>query len=523
MNPFNYPEFKWDENFNIIDFETISPLDTYAQTLRMDNNNFLFNTQMMGDKIIGNMNQNDNKPSREDYTDFLLNLENLQRQEFSLTENLKDKFNKLQTGENKYLEHMNENTTKETLKETIKVMREKLNYFSKFAELFDIETNNRKNLDFLLPFHPSQKEPEIKMEDESFDPKEFQEKKSIGSMDSIELTVLVQPSPQIVANRYVTPAPEVRVSLPKMEGLTYLIVAKIVYYGTEEEVLRSSSKGKREKGRPILEGIIQYPIAKNIEIISFHKIKISEVSSKHGQKPFSMLFSIGKFFFSHFFVIFIFFSQEAKEQKNCENKTIMSVYTEPFYVQSRAIKKRALPLDRSEEIANNQEFSPTQTNLPSDLKLIEITSLLVYPQKKAAKFLQISESMMCKRWKEATNRKWPFRSIQKYHKLLKQLQNENNQESKNYNQIAIIKKKLKQALDPVSISLPITKNIPPFPHVDFDNLDLVMIEEEENKNNQRITNKNKKLKITDNTSQNNPLNNPLVPGINNSPSFRDYK
>eukprot|EP01091_Cochliopodium_minus_P021075 TRINITY_DN9489_c0_g1_i1.p1 TRINITY_DN9489_c0_g1~~TRINITY_DN9489_c0_g1_i1.p1 ORF type:complete len:241 (+),score=73.14 TRINITY_DN9489_c0_g1_i1:624-1346(+) len=137
----------------------------------------------------------------------------------------------------------------------------------------------------------------------------------------------------------------------------------------------------------------------------------------------------------------------------------------------------------------------TNNNVPSDLKLIDITPLLIHPQKKAAKLLQISESMMCKRWKEATNRKWPFRSIQKYLKLLKQLKNE-NQDSKNGIQISIIYKKLKQALEPVSISLPLNKNVPVFSPLNFDDLDSLNVEDDKDEIVKNVP-KNKKLKLED--------------------------
>jgi hypothetical protein len=42
---------------------------------------------------------------------------------------------------------------------------------------------------------------------------------------------------------------------------------------------------------------------------------------------------------------------------------------------------------------------------------IDITHLLHYPQKEAAKKLGISESMLCKRFKESTPRKWPYRYV----------------------------------------------------------------------------------------------------------------
>ena len=45
--------------------------------------------------------------------------------------------------------------------------------------------------------------------------------------------------------------------------------------------------------------------------------------------------------------------------------------------------------------------------------LTDITPLLILPQKVAAARLGISESMLCKRFKERTNRKWPYRFLRK--------------------------------------------------------------------------------------------------------------
>jgi len=42
---------------------------------------------------------------------------------------------------------------------------------------------------------------------------------------------------------------------------------------------------------------------------------------------------------------------------------------------------------------------------------IDITHLLPLPQKEAARRLGISESMLCKRFKESTPRKWPYRYV----------------------------------------------------------------------------------------------------------------
>merc|ERR1711916_269875 len=51
-------------------------------------------------------------------------------------------------------------------------------------------------------------------------------------------------------------------------------------------------------------------------------------------------------------------------------------------------------------------------------RLVDITSLLGLPQRQAAEQLGISESMLCKRYKECTQRKWPYRYLGKVEKKI---------------------------------------------------------------------------------------------------------
>lgn len=51
-------------------------------------------------------------------------------------------------------------------------------------------------------------------------------------------------------------------------------------------------------------------------------------------------------------------------------------------------------------------------------RMVDITSLLGMPQRQAAEVLGISESMLCKRYKECTKRKWPFRYLGKLEKKI---------------------------------------------------------------------------------------------------------
>lgn len=51
-------------------------------------------------------------------------------------------------------------------------------------------------------------------------------------------------------------------------------------------------------------------------------------------------------------------------------------------------------------------------------RMVDITALLGLPQRQAAEVLGISESMLCKRYKERTQRKWPYRYLGKVEKRI---------------------------------------------------------------------------------------------------------
>ena len=75
--------------------------------------------------------------------------------------------------------------------------------------------------------------------------------------------------------------------------------------------------------------------------------------------------------------------------------------------------------------------------------LTDITALLNLSQKTASLILGMSESMLCKKFKEITNKKWPYRQIQKIEKEIEQCKDES--------QLKILYNKRKQFFTPVSI------------------------------------------------------------------------
>eukprot|EP01121_Diplochlamys_sp_Union-15-3_P007537 TRINITY_DN1922_c0_g2_i1.p1 TRINITY_DN1922_c0_g2~~TRINITY_DN1922_c0_g2_i1.p1 ORF type:complete len:517 (-),score=66.52 TRINITY_DN1922_c0_g2_i1:103-1653(-) len=95
------------------------------------------------------------------------------------------------------------------------------------------------------------------------------------------------------------------------------------------------------------------------------------------------------------------------------------LYTRGYPVTPNIYRKRP-PVDdslRSRPSMNKR----LKQHRSSDLQYVDITSLLDLPQKEAAAKLNISESMLCKRFKECTKRKWPYRYLRKIDKTIQSL------------------------------------------------------------------------------------------------------
>lgn len=91
-----------------------------------------------------------------------------------------------------------------------------------------------------------------------------------------------------------------------------------------------------------------------------------------------------------------------------DNTTILGnpVKSNPLHVQSRIAKRRR---NSTGSIGNYVPRKRARGEFDSNY--VDITPLLVLPQKEAASRLGISESMLCKRFKECTRRKWPYRYV----------------------------------------------------------------------------------------------------------------
>jgi len=177
-------------------------------------------------------------------------------------------------------------------------------------------------------------------------------------------------------------------------------------------------QGKQE----ILQGIKRVNVDKNGRA-TFGKLKVMEVSSKHRHQSFCLAFYL----------------EEYSAQGN--KRILTHVKSTPFHVQSRPAKRKrdlcgeptvcAEEEEVEESVQKKQRKEAKKKCLEEqvdrapaglqDCNYIDITDLLTLPQKEAARRLGISESMLCKRFKECTRRKWPYRYLRKIDKVINML------------------------------------------------------------------------------------------------------
>lgn len=224
------------------------------------------------------------------------------------------------------------------------------------------------------------------------------------------LKMVAQPSEVAFVNKFIIPSPSVSVSetfKPADESSSVVVSAALFYFGADKEVEKSA-----ENKQDILQGVTKVPLEKNGMAV-FNKLKVTEMCSKYPNQSFCLVFTL-------------------EEYAKGEKRILGSIKSNSFQVQSRPIEK-PLPLNvnlnkrkREDEVTNNSpKVSRTWSGVfdcankrELDGNYIDITDLLTLPQKEAAQRLGISESMLCKRFKECTKRKWPFRYLRKIEKIL---------------------------------------------------------------------------------------------------------
>jgi len=241
--------------------------------------------------------------------------------------------------------------------------------------------------------------------------------------------VVEQPTGNVVANKYLEPPVIVRVDdslLDLASGAKLQMIASLGLSLSDETLSRTL-----DNKQDILQGNTIVQVSSE-GIATFNKLKIMEVSSKHHHQAFSIQIQL-------------------QEQSSGEVISVGEpIKLAPLHVQSR-INKRT----RASTFTTNGR-PKKRTRGEAESNYVDITPLLVLPQKEAANRLGISESMLCKRFKECTRRKWPYRYLRKIDKMIRVLTLNKKPESipkDDQDKIQCLKKEREECLHPVKIRI----------------------------------------------------------------------
>jgi len=211
-----------------------------------------------------------------------------------------------------------------------------------------------------------------------------------------------QPLGSVVANKYLDP---VIVSIDeRLLGLARegrLQARASLCLGITEETIGRTVDNKQE----ILQGHLVAIVGADGKAI-FNKLKIMDVSSKHSNQSFSIQIQL---------------EEMKKSYTSAEEKIVPlgnPIKSSPLQVKSRMNKRKRSSSGSSSLSSSGNGFPKKRIRGEVDSSYVDITSLLILPQKEAATKLGISESMLCKRFKECTRRKWPYRYLRKIDKMI---------------------------------------------------------------------------------------------------------
>jgi len=169
---------------------------------------------------------------------------------------------------------------------------------------------------------------------------------------------------------------------------------------------------------------------------TFNKLKIMEVSSKHHHQAFSIQLQLQEIY-------------NAADGSVGVHPVGEAVKLAPLHVQSRINK-------RKRSCFSGHGRPRKRARGESDCNYVDITTLLVLPQKEAATRLGISESMLCKRFKECTRRKWPYRYLRKIDKMIRVLALNKKTDTiprEDQEKIQRLKREREECLHPVKIRI----------------------------------------------------------------------
>jgi hypothetical protein len=256
----------------------------------------------------------------------------------------------------------------------------------------------------------------------------------VNSKSVVLLSVEEQPTGNVVANKYLEPPLVIKVdeSLLNLARDGKLQVTASLCLTLSDEILSRTLDNKQD----ILQGHTQVPVTSE-GYITFNKLKIMEVSSKHHHQAFSIQLQL----------------QELCNEMDGNISTVSlgdSIKLAPLHVQSRINKRKRSCFNG--HITKQRK----RTRGESDSNYVDITPLLVLPQKEAATRLGISESMLCKRFKECTRRKWPYRYLRKIDKMIRVLTLNKKSDSlprEDQEKIQRLKRERDECLHPVKIRI----------------------------------------------------------------------
>jgi len=254
--------------------------------------------------------------------------------------------------------------------------------------------------------------------------------KTENTATGIPLIIEDEPCGNVIANKYIEPPIRVRVSdeYLSLAQEKCLQVTATLYSTLSETVIEMTSDGKQL----ILQGFTALAINDDGNTV-FNKLKIMEVTSKYNYRPFCINLQL----------------QKVKEG-TVENIG-EPIRTSPLVVQSRLYKSNP-----KENII--KPIIKKRSSHNRDSKYIDITPLLTLPQKQAALKLGISESMLCKRFKENTRRKWPYRHIQKLDKMIRVLSSQKIEDD-TQDKLQRLQIERDECLQPVSIRITSRDNL----------------------------------------------------------------
>eukprot|EP01129_Flabellula_baltica_P004320 TRINITY_DN1495_c0_g2_i2.p1 TRINITY_DN1495_c0_g2~~TRINITY_DN1495_c0_g2_i2.p1 ORF type:complete len:444 (-),score=98.72 TRINITY_DN1495_c0_g2_i2:128-1405(-) len=254
-------------------------------------------------------------------------------------------------------------------------------------------------------------------------------KEEIESAEDV-ITIITDSEPTFILNKYLS---EIKVAVSEECLLKFddLFVRVHLALTPSNTILKTTTNGVQ----PILQGRVVIPVKNGIA--KFDRLKIMEVSSKYQFQNFTLVFQL----------------------ETRQNSSAMVV---GMPVMSRAFQV----LSRNKRKIEHQESSkePKKKRCRDDSKYVDITALLVLPQKEAAAKLGISESMLCKRFKESTRRKWPYRYLRKIEKTIKKLEeNEGHLPPEENTKLEQLREERSSCLQPIKIRVTGRDSVQQFP------------------------------------------------------------